>query len=172
MVEYRTPKPAGARLERQATDVELATRWGRLGGVCIDLFISTFIVIQAIIAAGYWQKGIEKETFAWTIAIHSAIGTIVFLLLNLYFIARRGQTIGKMIFNCRIVDSETGDIPAAWKTVFLRYMPLIILFNIPIVGIVLLLIDSLFICRKDRRCAHDLVSGTKVIRAGVARMTK
>ena len=37
---------------------------------------------------------------------------------------------------------------------------------IPLVGVLLVWVDILMIFRRDRRCAHDLVAGTRVVKAG------
>jgi len=36
---------------------------------------------------------------------------------------------------------------------------------IPVVGSFFVLIDTLLVFRADRRCVHDLIAGTKVVKA-------
>ena len=64
-----------------------------------------------------------------------------------------------------IKEDETNEIIPLWKTFFVRYLPLAVSANIPWVGQFIVLVDSLFVFRKDKRCIHDLIANTKVIKA-------
>lgn len=84
--------------------------------------------------------------------------------MNGYLLARRGQTIGKFTLGIRIVSHENNQLLALWKIFSLRYMPRSLLAVVPVVGQFLMIIDVLFIFRKDKRCVHDFIAGTKVIK--------
>ena len=51
----------------------------------------------------------------------------------------------------------------ALKLLGLRYVLVMLVQAIPMIGQLLGLIDALFIFRGDRRCVHDLIAGTKVV---------
>lgn len=87
----------------------------------------------------------------------------------------RGQTIGKYVRAIRIVDAKTGE-SLEWATIiFLRPLPFLILYiffilasisgqpQYSLIPLSLVLVDILFIFRKDRRCLHDLIARSKVI---------
>ena len=95
-------------------------------------------------------------------------------LCNMALLVIRGQTIGKYFRKIRIVNAKTGALDWA-NILFLRpllfficlafYLMLVYggqpLFSL--IPISFLLIDVIFIFRKDRRCLHDLIAGSKVI---------
>jgi len=87
-----------------------------------------------------------------------------FLAVNCYFLIKNGQTIGKYLLGVRIADLN-GDIPAFWRIIFLRYLPTAVLGLFGFLGGVVSTLDSLMIFRRSRRCLHDLIAGTRVLKA-------
>jgi len=87
------------------------------------------------------------------------------VLVQLCLLAWRGQSVGKLLLGLRIVRS-TDNAPAGFVRAFLLRgtMPFL-LEQIPLLGLLFWVVDSCFIFRDDRRCLHDLVAGTKVVRA-------
>lgn len=45
----------------------------------------------------------------------------------------------------------------------LRYLPMHIVGQVPIVGALIGFINPMFIFRADQRCLHDLIAGTRVV---------
>ncbi|WP_213959740.1 MULTISPECIES: RDD family protein [unclassified Variovorax] len=143
---------------------QLAGRWTRLFAYVADGVIMTVasrllanfspLVDPAASSQGLWTLRFEDV----------ALDLVVFLLLNGYLLVMRGQTIGKAIFRIRIV--RPGGAPAsAARVVGLRYC-LDALMGVT-TGTILLyaLVDGLFIFRKSRRCLHDIIADTVVVRA-------
>ncbi|KQW46291.1 MULTISPECIES: RDD family protein [unclassified Roseateles] len=100
----------------------------------------------------------------WSIMPGSfALGVVVFLLVQGWPLVTRGQTLGKMLFKLRIVRSD-GSRPEAWRLLGLRY-GVGLLMSIS-VGVVMIysLIDSLLIFRTSRKCLHDSIADTQVIK--------
>lgn len=89
------------------------------------------------------------------------LGSLALLVVQLVMVTKRGQTIGKRIVGIRIVLKDTlengGFVVNVLKRGFLNGL----LSLIP--GY--FLVDSLFVFREDRRCIHDLIAGTCVIKA-------
>ena len=92
-------------------------------------------------------------------------GCVLYLALHGYLLATRGQSLGKMAVQIKIVDYDTGQLLPFGKLVGFRLAPVWIVSQIPIIGGVLGLIDILFIFGEERRCVHDLIAGTKVVNA-------
>ena len=46
----------------------------------------------------------------------------------------------------------------------MRYFPVQLVGNIPFIGPLLGIVNVLLIFRADRRCGHDLIAGTRVVR--------
>jgi uncharacterized RDD family membrane protein YckC len=91
-------------------------------------------------------------------------GVLTFLLLNGYLLATRGQTLGKALLKIRIVR-PSGE-PASGARLALRYG--VGLCNRPHGGHALWiysLVDCLMIFRKSRRCLHDEIADTIVVKA-------
>jgi uncharacterized RDD family membrane protein YckC len=97
--------------------------------------------------------------------IYGLFGLVVYLALNGYWLSKDGQTIGKKVVGTRIVSVETNEIIPLWKVFCIRYLPLAVCANIPLAGQFIAIVDSLFVFRKDKRCIHDLIAGTKVVKA-------
>ena len=87
----------------------------------------------------------------------------LFSAANSYLMATAGQTIGKHMLEIRVVDATTGRVPTLTRQLGLRYGVMWFVAQIPGVGILLGLIDTLMIFRSDRRCLHDHLAGTKVV---------
>ncbi len=76
----------------------------------------------------------------------------------------RGQTIGKILTGLRVVRAPSGT-PAGFLHGFLLrgFLPRC-LRHVPLIGALFWLVDNCFIFRDDRRCLHDLIAGTKVVK--------
>lgn len=95
-------------------------------------------------------------------------GLLGAMLLQCILIVWRGQNLGKLLTGARVV--RTSGEPAGFlRGVLLRYVipvGFFFLFGlVPFGGFLFLLVDFCFIFREDRRCLHDLMAGTKVVRA-------
>lgn len=103
------------------------------------------------------------ESVAWVWA--GLLGAIV---LQALLIAVRGQNLGKMLFGLRVVAATSGEAAGFLRAGLLRFlMPvalILVLNGIPMLGFFFLFVDYLFIFREDRRCLHDLIAGTKVVK--------
>lgn len=87
-----------------------------------------------------------------------------YLLINGRLLYKYGQSVGKKLLGIKIVDLEN-NIPVFYKIYFIRYFLTMIYPIIPLFGVILSMVNYLFIFRKDRRCIHDHLAGTKVIKA-------
>ena len=83
-----------------------------------------------------------------------------YFLLNGYLLYHHGQTIGKWLMKIRIEDLK-GDKASLRRIFFLRWLPLQICGYTPFVK-GFLIIDTLFIFTKQRRCVHDYIAKTQV----------
>jgi uncharacterized RDD family membrane protein YckC len=66
-----------------------------------------------------------------------------------------------------IVDHQTGNCASLWKLLFVRALiPVVVIaagFILELLWL-LVLIDFCFIFRKDQRCLHDWIAGTRVVK--------
>ncbi len=107
--------------------------------------------------------GSMAASFVWMY-----VGLFFVIAVQAVFIAVNGQNIGKLIAGVRVVSldgSKAGFIRGALIR-FIVPVSLIFLLNvIPMLGFLFLVVDYCFMFREDRRCLHDLMAGTKVVKA-------
>ena len=144
-------------------EVQLASRWARLGGSLVDGLVGFAVVFTLMFVTGMWEIFMAGgQSYADTATL-SVGGLVVFLLIHGYPLATRGQTLGKMAAGTRIVSVADGRILPLWKVFGLRYIPIALIGGVPVVGQILNLVNILLIFRSDRRCGHDMIAGTRVV---------
>jgi uncharacterized RDD family membrane protein YckC len=92
-------------------------------------------------------------------------GCLLFLALLAYqarLLTRDAQTIGKRALKIRVVTVASERNGGFVTNVLKRAVVSGLLNAIPLY----FLADSLMIFREDRRCAHDFIAGTRVVKAG------
>jgi len=148
--------------------LELADRGTRLGASILDgliMIVPFFVVLLPCYAAFGWgffeeASGIEEVLVAF---VSTIVGSAIYLAINGYLLKRDGQTVGKRICKIRIVK-KGGGIPTLWESFVLRFMLVSIAQSIPVVGNLFALLDPLMIFRENRRCLHDELAGTIVVK--------
>jgi uncharacterized RDD family membrane protein YckC len=160
---YAPPKAPVADHEDLAT-AALATRGQRAWAATWDSLISILWVIPLTIGFGLWDLSVLEQGISARVGILLAVLSFVsFALVNAYFLKRNGQTLGKKFVGIRIATLDD-QVPDLWRVIVLRYGSIWLISFIPVVGGLLNLIDVLFIFRADRRCVHDHIAATKVVR--------
>ena len=151
--------------ESQPTAVEdegLAGRGARLAAYLIDWALVGVVAGLIGYHAGLWERLMQQDTEA--VVWLGVIGMVVYAVINGRLLANRGQTVGKMAAAVRIVDARTREIVPFWKSFGLRVVVIQALASVPAVGALFSLVDVLFIFGERRRCLHDHLAGTVVIR--------
>lgn len=133
-----------------------ATRGERFGGAFIDGLLS---------GAASYPVTMGARTGGVTVA--GSVATLVLLAIlvaiNLYLLQRGGQTIGKKVVGTMVVRTDGSRIELS-RIILLRWLPLALVSLIPFAGGILALIDACFIFRADRRCLHDQIADTIVVK--------
>ena len=93
------------------------------------------------------------------------LGTFSLLLVQIIMVSMRGQTIGKRLLGIRIVRNLDGSNPGFARAWLLRSLVVGLIGTLPMVGNVFMIVNYAFIFRADRRCLHDLIADTKVVKA-------
>jgi len=93
------------------------------------------------------------------------LGQVVFLILHVYLLEKRGQNIGKRMLDIAIVDRDTLEKPNFGTLYPKRYL-LFELLAIIGYGLIFLfrVVDLLMLYRDDRRTIHDIVANTIVVK--------
>lgn len=156
----------------------LAGRMRRLIATMVDAALVPSLAFVLIMIAGVVEDAEDYANNWWVLWVF-LLAVLSYLLLNGYGLWRRGQTLGKRLLGIAIVpvaagavdDSATGPgtwlaTPAPlWKLICVRslFFPLLFVVIFPPLAL-LPIFDQVFIFGKNRRCLHDLASGTVVIR--------
>ncbi len=160
---YETPK-ADLKLEDVTEDGGLALKKTRLFAALIDGTIGLALGVPFMFFIGpylgYEQFG-QQPGLTYLIAA-TVFGLVAFLLIHGYYLHKSGQTVGKKLLKIKIVSTDNKKVSLI-KLFGLRYLPITLSSVVPIIGSFLPTIDALFIFRKDRRCVHDFIAGTKVV---------
>ncbi len=165
---YRTPE-SDLNIPQEGQGI-LASRWARLGGSLIDSILIMCITLPLMFLTGFFDTvttGVDGQPpaqppllFSFFIGI---VGIVAFLLINGKFLLSDGQTIGKKLVGTRIVTDNNQK--ASGMTLLKRYGFYWVVALIPVIGGLLSLVNILFIFGKTKRCLHDYVGGTKVVKA-------
>ncbi len=148
---------------------ELADRMARFAGALVDglTMIPVYVVVfmlafRAGVDGGLVENEILNQFVMGIIGL--VLGAVAYLVINGYLLAKRGQTVGKLVVGTRIVDSKTNQILPLGPLFLKRYLYIQLIALIPFVGGLIGLLDALLIFRENRRCLHDDFAGTKVIK--------
>jgi uncharacterized RDD family membrane protein YckC len=153
---YAAPKAAIE--DAVSTEPELATLWQRFAGSFVDnLVVGLAGFIGALASPAFMQS---NPRLAW-LGFAVPIGAV--LALQFWLLTRYRATIGKRAMKTRMVRAAGGEADL-WRLILLRGLPQWILSVIPVANL-LLLVDALFIFGKSRRCVHDYLAGTIVVKA-------
>lgn len=154
---------------------EPADRGTRLAAAFIDNVVAFIACLPGFLALGAsvlravlsGQAGAVEQLPAGQVML--GVGLLVVAGLGLlvvqgWMLITRGQTIGKRLLNIRIVRFADHANPGFVRVVLLRAVVPALLGAVPGVGVLFTLVDIGFIFRDDRRCLHDLLAETKVVK--------
>lgn len=164
-----SPIPVVAVAVPSNLELEPASRWLRLGAVLLDSLIGGLIMSPGFVllmSAGFFANAGQPNT-PLLMAGFGTLGLLVLVVLGIqiYLLTTRGQTMGKKLLGIKIVNFDDESNPGFVKAFLLRALVNGLIGCVPVIGAVYSLVDICFIFREDRRCLHDLIAGTKVVKA-------
>ena len=164
--------------------LELAERGTRLWAVMIDGLLISLPLLPVVVVGIYFGSQADAavgaamraeegglgsrrdETVLLGLGIVGALCCLGALAVAIYqwvLISRTGQTLGKKWTGIRIERIDGARLTFG-SGVFLRNWIAKLVGSVPYLGAVFQLVDCLFIFRDDRRCIHDHIAGTRVVR--------
>lgn len=159
---YQAPE---AELQfEQAAPYKLADRGERLVASIVDGLIIGVVTVPVMFLTGGFQaiSGGEEPSLLYSFVL-GGLGLVVFALVNFNLLKANGQTVGKKLLKIKIVTVD--DRQAQLDDHLLkRYAVYFLPGQVPVVGQLFTIVNLLFIFGKERRCIHDLVGGTKVVK--------
>lgn len=166
---YTSPTiPAEVAAMETMASRPLATRGERFLGALIDGLIGTPLVMGLAFAFAFVALEYDIDLESPEVELLSTVfgfllGAAIFLALHGYLLTTRGQTIGKLVMKTQIVSNDDRLLPLS-RLVLRRYLPLWIVVSIPGVGNFFAFANALAIFRENRKCFHDDLAGTKVVK--------
>jgi len=148
----------------------LAGRMQRLLAVIVDSLVVAVPAIVLAIALPAYRDATQRAgasgggDSAWLGVAAVVVGALFagYLVYQVYWLWKSGQTFGKKVMSIRIVRSD-GSRAGLGRLLLLRYLLPGVVGNIPRLGLIVSLADVLFIFGERRRCLHDLVADTIVV---------
>jgi uncharacterized RDD family membrane protein YckC len=143
----------------------LGGRWTRLFAVWLDGLLYIAVIFPGIIICGsdeviaVFDGSIEIEPLLWV-----GVPLLGALAYQWRLLTLTGQTLGKKWLGLRVVRVD-GSRASFVQVVLLRVWLLQVLTYIPLVGNFIAFLDAIMIFGAERRCLHDRIAGTIVVRA-------
>lgn len=166
MDEPNPYQPPAAEVADQPDNMEafeLAERGTRLSAYVIDGLVYIFPFLGVIVMAITADTASTENVMASVWGIIAFAGVLAILIANAVLLHRNGQTIGKRVLNIRIVRGS-GERAGLARLLLIRYFAMGLITSIPYVGTAIWIADPLFIFRESRRCLHDQLADTIVIK--------
>lgn len=160
---YAAPQ---ARVDDGLTDeLVLADRGTRLVAAIIDGLAFGGIAFLAAILIPMMapQNGGGNEVAMGIIGVVMVLAFIAVVVVNCLWLHRYGQTIGKRVMDIKILRSDGSPIGLG-RVIGMRWLPVTLMGMIPLVGYIVSLVDPLLIFREDRRCMHDMIADSIVVK--------
>jgi uncharacterized RDD family membrane protein YckC len=165
-------------LATEQQEPELADRFTRLTAALLDTLIGAVVAIpgalilggafiEAVIAVFRGQEPDFSEIEPGRLLIGLAVlgfATFAMQLVQIYLLSTRGQTLGKRFLGIRIVRTSDEANPGFARAWLLRALVPGLIGMLPMVGNVFTIVNYSFIFRADRRCLHDLMADTRVVK--------
>jgi uncharacterized RDD family membrane protein YckC len=167
--------PAGGGTGTAAATANLATFGQRFLGALIDGILKALCWMPAAslmmdefgeqIRAGQQPTPIEMldamgVAFQKSLPFLAALAVVQCVLLTV-----RGQSVGKLVAGSRIVRYADNAKAGFLRAFLLRGTIPWVIEQIPIVGGLFWLVNVCFVFSEERRCVHDYIAGTKVVKA-------
>lgn len=134
----------------------------RLVAAAIDFVVVGLSGFALVIATGAFE---DAEDYAGNIMARVvAYGFLTYFLVNGLLLWRRSQTVGKALLGLVVVSAGTSTPTPLWRLV-VRAPFFMALYGVFLgwPGLIALM-DQAFVFGAKRRCMHDLICGTEVVR--------
>ena len=136
------------------TDDDLAAIPSRFLAGLFDSIIGAFAT--GIILSPFLMSGGEWLTVSGAMTVMATFGVVMFGYMTIA-IGLRGRTVGMRLFGIEVIDAEENEYPSMHQA---AVSSAVYLLSLPMLGLGFL--PLLF--NEERRAAHDLISGTVLVR--------
>ena len=164
---YAPPRASVRDIADPTVAFELAERGTRFGGAMLDGLVFGVMVYAPLFLMPFMRDPEAAEDLSAGSEMMTAVGAglafvgfIIWLVLTVRYMKRNGQSIGKKLVNIKVVRTDGAPISFA-RLFWLRTFVNAAFSIIPLYSI----IDVLFIFGEARRCLHDRIADTIVVKA-------
>jgi uncharacterized RDD family membrane protein YckC len=164
---YAPPQTVVQDVIDPTVGIQLADRSTRLGASILDgLILGLFVYVPLIVAAipsFAASRAAGRNDFGagmWIGIALAAVGLIAWLWFTVKFLGENGQSIGKKACGIKLLRTDGSEVSIS-RVIIGRNLVNGLLGLIPLYGF----IDVLFIFGNARRCVHDHLADTIVIKA-------
>lgn len=151
------PRPRAVAAPSKKLHFDLATPWQRLMAVLGDILAPCVLFLGLAYIVDV--TGLAKEGMMFLYIMGG--GLLMWLLLNLGMVAACGQTVGKKLTGIRVVDVGDGSTSGLVTIIVMRN---IVGRLLPSIIPIYPLVDACFVFSEQRRCLHDRIAGTMVVK--------
>jgi uncharacterized RDD family membrane protein YckC len=164
---YAPPQAVVQDIADPAAGILLADRGTRLGAAILDGLVVALMVylplIGGLVADGIAETGATEPGSGAGVLIGTGlalVGFVAWLWLTIKYLRANGQSIGKKACRIKILRRDGSPVSVS-RVIWLRNGLNMLIGLIPVYG----LVDALFIFGEARRCVHDYLADTIVIKA-------
>jgi uncharacterized RDD family membrane protein YckC len=102
----------------------------------------------------------QGERLGVGLILLAALATLGLFGYQLFLVIQHGQSLGKRMLGLRVVRSDGSKADAVRIILLRNVVPGFVNFACSLFG----LVDALFIFTQERRCLHDIIADTKVVK--------
>jgi len=147
-----------------ATPADRGTRLGAsiIDGIIFGAMVYAPMMFGAVVSGATAAATGESDPnpMATVGVVAAIIGFIAYCWLNIMYMARNGQSIGKKLLGIKVVRTD-GSRASLGRLIWLRNVVNGLISILPFYG----LVDALFIFGESRQCLHDRIADTVVLKA-------
>ena len=152
---YAPPQAVVADVIDPSAGIQLADRSTRFGAALLD-----GLIVMVMVYLPFALSAVVGGTRSWIGLAAAGIGLIVWLFYTVKFLGENGQSIGKKACKIKILRKDGSEVSIS-RVIIGRNLVNGVLGIVPLYGI----IDSLLIFGNQRRCVHDYIADTIVVKA-------
>ena len=143
--------------------LEVASRGLRFSSALIDMLIIMLFTVPLSYYLGLFDNfGKVIPPLGPTLVVLAA-GIAIYLAINGQLMHSNAQTVGKRINKIRVANLD-GSQPTMQTLILKRYVPYVLFPYIPFIGFWVALVNVCWIFGREKRCLHDYIAGTKVVK--------
>jgi uncharacterized RDD family membrane protein YckC len=156
---YAPPGYAAIRPVTRTVDPFLAGRGARLAARVVDTALFALALVPVVAAYFALHRS--------AVCLVAGVFPLLFTAYQSYLVTFTGQSVAKKWLGLRVVRQDGSPVGFV-SGVLVREWIVGGVELVPFVGMLCRLIDYAMILGEDRRCLHDVLSGTKVVLATAA----